>query len=138
VNEFGEPNPAYKLRQVSPVDQDQINSLRERIDREIRRLNRTSPSGYYVSEQVYGHASIYGSREHRRHFLAIMNGIETDNEGQFFQGIIGLATVFNRDRMNAKQGLIEAFTHLYVTKEFPSEEVRQSYFHFILRCGQIY
>jgi hypothetical protein len=67
-----------------------------------------------------------------------MQAIETNDEVEFLKNLLLLATRFDRAHSNPKNGFIESFTYLFVTKEFPSVGIRQNYLHFILRCGGIY
>jgi hypothetical protein len=138
VNEVDEPQPNYNLREVSSAEQSQINSIRERISIAVSRLNQMDRSGYYVSSDFYDHPCLFRNRIHLRSFLSMMNAIETNNEESFIHSLLHLATAFRQYRINAKLEFIEAFTHLYVTKEFPSREISQSYFYLIVHCGELF
>jgi hypothetical protein len=68
----------------------------------------------------------------------LMEAIEHNNESSFITNLVHFATSFDSETTGPKAAFIDAFTFLYVTKNFPSEALRQLYFHFILRCGQIH
>ncbi len=92
-----------------------------------------SNSGIYVHnffDPIYRYTSIK--------FYALMNAIKHNDEMQFLNIMIQLATVFNYSRREARNGFIEAYTYLYVAKKFPNEAIRKRYLHFTLRCGGIY
>ncbi|MEO5970928.1 MAG: IPT/TIG domain-containing protein [Bdellovibrionia bacterium] len=70
--------------------------------------------------------------------IRIIESIETNNVNQFISYLIEFATSFNEELTGPKSAFIDTFTFLFVTKYFPNEAVRQLYYHFILRCGQIH
>ncbi len=152
----GGRNPLFRPRSVPSVQLSEINRIREKIERRINILNSGSPTGFYVNENhIQGGMSIGGDRNEldsdpyfwlrindnprdRTVFLSMLDSIRTQNESNFLESMMDLATSFTRDLVAPKNVFIQAFSFLYVTKQFPSIGVLMQYCHFSLRCGQIH
>ena len=70
-------------------------------------------------------------------FTNVLNAIRDNDEMQLLVNMVNLATAFHPNNITARNGFIEAYTFLYVAKQFPSLVTRQ-YYRFTLRCGGIY
>jgi hypothetical protein len=134
-------NPIFNLRPVSTQYQTHINQLRERLDGRINELN-TRAGGFYSEGgyhgAVYLHERVEGRYLHREVFRNILTAIEDNNEDLFYENAVRFAAFFDQAHVQARRGFLDTFSHLFVTKEFPSEGLRQQYLHFTLRCGGLY
>ncbi len=131
-------NPEFKERPLREDQRIYLSNLRELVEQRITALNLTVSSGYYWDERNGGTINIHTKQGHWRMFLGLMKSIMESNGEAFLNDLIILATQFDLQHSNARSGFIEVFTFLFVTKQFPSVGTRQSYFHFLLRCGGVY
>jgi hypothetical protein len=152
-------NPVFQSRSVTLAEQKQIDTFRNRIEGRIQELTRmygrfeTTASGYgfkfYSTAQGNGQVGLWvngiSSADSRRvdpvdsiEFDAFLDAVEFNQEDRAYETLLALVLKFDSHHAEARKGMIEVFTHFFVTKEFPSEGVRQNYLHFILRCGHIY
>ncbi len=141
-------NPLFNSRPVPESQQKYLDYLKSTIAGEIEKLNQekgqvTFRNGkkYYANELGYEAQGSLCLHEHLRdqtEFAALIHQIENNNEQQFIKHLMRLVTTFDSQHTEAKFGFIDVMTHLFVTKKFPSDGMRLTYTHFMLRCGQIY
>jgi len=71
-------------------------------------------------------------------FRRMIHAIRDQDRLVFTQSLIHLATSFTQDLRGPQMSFIHNFVYAFVTLEFPSEGLRDTYLHFILCCGQIH
>ena len=145
-------HPAYNPRPITYAMQNNLDHVRNEIQRRIQELDRNTLGGFYISPTAgdgtlwvnHGDSSpgIAGQNT-QTEFTNLLEVIRTSNaarpqESEFIELTVRLATKFSRNHIQAKNGFIEVMTMLFVSKNFPSEGARQNYLHFFLRCGHLH
>ena len=145
----GGVHPAFNSRSVSVVEQVHIDRVRQSIEGRIRELTNAHGADFhdqsgnlvrwYTSPGAAG--SLFVNNElgpDYRQFENFLDAVQHNQEPLATESILALALKFDSRHAEARKGFVETFTFLFVTKEFPSEGIRQNYLHFLLRCGGIY
>jgi hypothetical protein len=138
-------NPVYNSRKLSVEEQNYIDYLRSEIKNRLDGLNEAH-GGYYLNpKQVPGLVLVNcnnveksNGQYHSDKFKMLLESIKHNDQKYFVENVVTLATLFDKDHRESKSAFTDAFTVLFVTKNFPSEGIRQNYYHFILRCGHIH
>ena len=140
----GAMNPAYHQRSVSAHEQAFISHLRQQLRARIQARDRRASTGWHVnSTSLDGSLWVNADQTSGQHaydsqeLTAVLEATRRNETAGFTNALLNLSCQFSARRAEAKAGLIDAFTFLFVTKEFPSEGLRQKYLHFILQCGHI-
>ena len=138
---------------LSQESQTYLDFLRGTIVSKLRALDHShgntwhSGAHYYVNNQ-YGTSAGIGIWVHRNTpntsayqgtlFFNMLEAISQNNEFLFLQSLLDLATAFHPGNAEARSGLIDTYTSLFVAKRFPSPALRQRYLHYTLRCGHLH
>lgn len=138
-------NPIFNPRPMNQEFQAYVDHLRELINENIERLNRgaadhwfMNPIAAHLDGTAFVNSDFGDLQAQSRLFSNLMNSMRIENETDFVQHMVEFATLFGHQFAAPKRGFIDSFTVLYVTKNFPSEGLMQSYYHFILRCGHLH
>ncbi len=132
-------NPLFQLRKTSPVEQLRIRVLRLRIEQGLRQSHWTqNPAHRDAAETTDYNIWLYDNTYDYITLLSVLEAIESQTIDHFIHQMVSFISSFPENEYAARQGFLESFTHLYVTGLFPSEGIRQTYYHFILRCGHLY
>ena len=138
---------------LTQESQTYLDFLRNTIVSKLRALDRShgntwhSGANYYVNNQ-YGTPAGTGIWVHHNTpnasayqgtlFFNMLEAISQNNEFLFLQSLLDLATAFHPGSAEARSGLIDTYTYLFVAKRFPSPALRQRYLHYTLRCGHLH
>jgi hypothetical protein len=141
------PNPYYFETTPLPVEvQQRIDGLRDQLHSRIRELNQITPTGFYQNPKAGRYVMVnedgkssgvpnaslsYDAQAFSNVLLAIQNGAEED----FLDRAISFATLFDVHNAGKRSGFIDVFTHMFVTRAFPTRGMREYYSHMTLRCG---
>jgi carbonic anhydrase/acetyltransferase-like protein (isoleucine patch superfamily) len=127
---------------------DTLSKINDKLNNELgnevrdasgnRRNYYTNNLGDRAHGYTFGYLFINTHPRDTEQFKELMQAIEQNDEPKFVQQIIRLSTTFDHKHTVAKDGFIDVMTHLFVTKKFPSQGIKATYLHFLLRCGQIY
>jgi hypothetical protein len=144
VEQSQEFNPAYHALSLTPEQNQALQNLREKVQLRVQALNQTHLGFYYCTGALedgtlWVNPSGYDNNPmDSQEFNELMDSLENKNEAQFIERLVNLASHFNLEHSEAKNGFLDGFTHLFVTDFFPSEGMRQCYFHYLLRCGHLH
>lgn len=123
-------HPAYDPHSLTQQEESYISKLRSKIQQESENApEHVEPIGRLSVNKISSHIKV---------FSALLESIKQNNEETFLSKMMALVNSFDHNHSEARVGFIDAFTTLFVTKQFPSVGMRQRYFHFVLRCGGIY
>ncbi len=146
-------SPYYEERQwKSEEEKDYYFYLRNFLEEQIQFLNQSDSNRYFVHP---GHLSnlpgmrgfgvgvirdvyLYNNPFDLWAMEKVLDSIRKNDEGEFLEAALNFLTSFPKHSIENKKGFLDSFSRLFVTKEFPSEGIRQSYYHFILRCGHLH
>ena len=157
------PNPQFERRELNEENIAMYNGLIARIDEQIALFDLESVQlgggiqGNINAERAYSsyrnvlgltstaagvmydgmlqiHDRLYDRMEMVRLLTSIKVNAEDDAVNSIAKIISGLPDSLGAQRTAFK----DTFTHLFITKNFPSDGIKLTYLHFILRCGQIH
>ena len=153
-------NPLYNAREISPREQAYVDHVRDKIRQRVAEKDRAGqrvtnsagrptldsagqPIRWHVGQHSY-HGTVWvnpdwvpGHTYDSEQFSALMTAIAGNAEEAAVAAIVNIACNFDYQHAEAKRGFMDAFSFLFVNKQFPSEGLRQNYLHFVLRCGHI-
>lgn len=85
----------------------------------------------------YAHVSPTDARIDVTLMANIFDAIEHNNEVKFIKNMARFYGLYGANNIQGRAFFLDSFAEFFITKQFSSKELRASYFHFILRCGQI-
>lgn len=108
--------------------------LENELNQEIRRKGRTAPD-----RDAYLNVNRDSGRG-RGHwlFFRLMDAIYDQDQAYLIDTLSDISAEFGEAHAGARVAFLDSFLTVFITKRFPSPALRDSYFHFILRCGQIH
>lgn len=154
VFEMGEyPSPEWEIRQLAPEQRQKIDALLAAIDGEWVPRATTGLWKGAASERCEAHLRqrdepftkdgryvVHNSMYDRTLFVRILLAIQAGNDRAFVDHMALFAAGWppNKGLDGARDTFTKEFTHLFVTGRFSSVGIKHTYFHFLLRCGQMY
>lgn len=148
-----EPDPSWSPRKLWRSEQQAVLALLDQIHL-VDVLTQEDGHGHTLSvarhsirtkhrasaEVLDGRYIVHNSQYDRDLLLKILTAVKSRNTRQFVQSMAEFAAGWptNNGMDSARATFLQEFSRLYVTGQFSSLGMKHTYYHFLLRCGQIY